>query len=401
MNSDKPQFLRKLWSSVEFKLVVAWLIVVVLTALLDQGHTYWNNPGSSAELILRNTVLLGFFALGSAVIIISGGIDLSSGSVIAMSATIFGALLMYCAPEGFRSGHIPTSAVLIAIAGTLLCGVGIGTLHAWLITCVGLPPFIATLATLVGLRSFSRGLTQAVTNNKTQIDFTDQALRDLMKDVTNISIVFAIFAVVVWFVMSRTVLGRHLHAMGGNEQAAKLSGIHTDRLKWFAYVLGAVSASMVGIIYFADTASAKPDNLGRGYELNAIAAAVIGGCSLQGGVGTIPGTILGCLFLRTVIDSVNKIVGTGADVYEGMIVGIVVVLAVTFSQRGLQVQRIFFGNALGRTAIVVLGLLAGTCFMLFFRTKDWYQPAYSVLFGVGVVVLLSVRSYLESRWQRA
>jgi hypothetical protein len=84
-----------------------------------------------------------------------------------------------------------------------------------------------------------------------------------------------------------------------------------------------------------------------------------------------------------------------------MIVGIVVVLAVTFSQRGVRVRRIFFGNALGYTAIVVLGLLAGACFMLFFRAKDWYEPGYAVLFGVGVVVLLAIRSYLELRWQRA
>ncbi len=348
-------------SSVEVRLVFAWLVVVVMTTLLDQGHTYWNNPGSAAELIIRNTVLLGFFALGSAVIIISGGIDLSSGSVIAMSATVFGALLLILSPEGFKSGNLPMSVVIMATLGTLLAGAAVGTLHAWLITCVGLPPFIATLATLVGLRSFSRGLTLAVTNNKTQIDFPISIdpdvfnLRDALKDVTNITIVFVIFALAVWFLMSRTVLGRHLHAMGGNEQAARLSGIHTDRLKWFAYVLGSVSASMVGIIYFADSAAAKPDNLGRGYELNAIAAAVIGGCSLQGGVGTIPGTVLGCLFLRTVIDAVNKIVGTGADVYEGMIVGIVVVLAVTFSQRVGSMQRYFFANSIGRTAIPVLG----------------------------------------------
>ncbi len=301
--------------------------------------------------------------------------------------------------------------VLIATAGTLLAGAAVGTLHAWLITCVGLPPFIATLATLVGLRSLSRGLTLAVTNRKTQIEFPISTspevfnLRDALKDVTNISIAFIIFAIAIWFLMSRTVLGRHLHAMGGNEQAAKLSGIHTDRLKWFAYVLGSVSASIVGIIYFAEYAAAKPDNLGRGYELNAIAAAVIGGCSLQGGVGTIPGTILGCLFLRTVIDAVNKIVGTGADVYEGMIVGIVVVLAVTFSQRVGSVQRYFFNNALGRTAIPVLGLLAGLCFMLFFRENPWYNTPLGLyspyLFGIAVTAVLSVRSVLEARWQRA
>ena len=111
----------------------------------------------------------------------------------------------------------------------------VGTLHAWLITCVGLPPFIATLATLVGLRSFSRGVTLAMTNNKSQIDFPDLALRDSLKDVTSVSLVFLVLAFAIWFLMSRTVIGRHLHAMGGNEHAARLSGIRTERLKWFAY----------------------------------------------------------------------------------------------------------------------------------------------------------------------
>ena len=370
--------------------------------VLDPGHTYWNNPGSSAELIIRNTVLLGFFALGSAVIIISGGIDLSSGSVIAMSATVFGSLLIVLDPEGFREGHLATSAVIMSTVGTLLAGAMVGTLHAWLITCVGLPPFIATLATLVGLRSFSRGLTQAVTNNKSQIDFPDLALRDALKDVTSVSVVFIVLAFAVWFLMSRTVIGRHLHAMGGNEQAAKLSGIPTDRLKWLAYVLGSVVASMVGIVYFADTGSAKPDILARGYELNAIAASVIGGCSLQGGVGTIFGTVLGCLFLRTVIDSVNKIVGTGADVYEGMIVGIVVVMAVTFSQRGVSsLRRPFFGTLIGWAAIPVLSLLAGLSFMLFFRDKPWFGSWHAVLFGVIVAGILSVRGVVEVMQKRA
>ena len=122
MSSNAPGFVRRLWSSVEFKLILAWLAVVVATVVLDPGHTYWNNPGSSSELIIRNTVLLGFFALGSAVIIISGGIDLSSGSVIAMSATVFGSLLIVLDPEGFREGHLATSAVIIATFGTLLAG---------------------------------------------------------------------------------------------------------------------------------------------------------------------------------------------------------------------------------------------------------------------------------------
>ena len=400
MSNDSPTFIGRLLSSVELKLIFSWLLVVAVTMALDTNHTYWDSPGDSAEVVLRQTVLLGFFALGSAIIIISGGIDLSSGSVIAMSATVFGSLMIVLDPEGFRQGHVSSLAVILAIAGTLLVGAMIGTLHAWLITSVGLPPFVATLATLVGLRSFGRGLTPTLTGGKSQIDFPDAALRDTLKDVTSISILFVLFALALWILMSRTVTGRHLQAMGGNEQAAKLSGIRTDRMKWLAYVIGAVSASIVGIIMFADSGSAKPDAMARGYELNAIAASVIGGCSLQGGVGTIPGTILGCLFLRTIIDAVQKIVGAGSDVFEGMIVGIVVVVAVTFSQRGggkLSDKR-FFSNEIGWTVIPALGLLSGLSYLLFFGNgnREWYAPYQAVVVCVVVIACLIGRAVMET-----
>jgi len=398
MSNDSPTFIGRLLSSVELKLIFSWLLVVAVTMALDTNHTYWNSPGDAAQVVLRQTVLLGFFALGSAIIIISGGIDLSSGSVIAMSATVFGSLMIVLDPDGFRQGHVSSFAVILAIAGTLLVGAMIGTLHAWLITSVGLPPFVATLATLVGLRSFGRGLTPTLTGGKSQIDFPDAALRDTLKDVTSISILFVLFALALWILMSRTVTGRHLQAMGGNEQAAKLSGIRTDRMKWLAYVIGAVSASIVGIIMFADSGSAKPDAMARGYELNAIAASVIGGCSLQGGVGTIPGTILGCLFLRTIIDAVQKIVGAGSDVYEGMIVGIVVVVAVTFSQRGggkLSGKR-FFSNEIGWTVIPALGILSGLSYLLFFGNRPWYAPYQASVVCVVVIACLIGRAVMET-----
>ncbi len=390
-----------IWKSVEFKLLLAWCAVILVTLVLDSRHTYWNQAAGSAELILRNTVLLGFFALGSAVIIISGGIDLSSGSVIALSATVFGSLMITLDPEGFAAGSLGTSTILLSIVGTLIVGVMIGTLHAWLITAIGLPPFIATLATLVGLRSFGRALAPIMMNGKSQIDFPDPVLRSTLKDVTNISIAFVILAVLVWIVMSWTVIGRHLHAMGGNEQAAKLSGIRTDRMKWLAYVFGAVTASIVGIISFADQGSAKPDIMARGYELNAIASSVIGGCSLQGGIGTIPGVVLGCLFLRTVIDAVSKIVGTGSDLFEGMIVGIVVVLAVTFSQRADRVlKKTYFASPIGWCVIPVLGLCAAMGMLLFFGQQDWYTPSRGLFFGVFVSLCLVGRGAYETIGRR-
>ena len=395
--SPKNTLFQSIRKSVELKLLLAWAAVVLLTILVDSGRTYWYHPTDSAEMIIRSTALLGIFALGSAVIVISGGIDLSSGSMIALSATVFGALLILFDPEGFAKGSISTTATILAIAGTLVVGGMVGTLHAWLITAVGLPPFIATLATLVGLRSFGRALAPIVTSGKSQIDFPDRDLRNVLKDVTSITILFLVLAVIVWIIMSRTVAGRHLHAMGGNEQAAKLSGIRTDRLKWFAYVLGAVTASIVGIISFADQGSAKPDTMARGYELNAIASSVIGGCSLQGGVGTIPGVMLGCLFLRTVIDAVSKIVGTGADTYEGMIVGIVVVLAVTFSQRfDRSVIKRYFSNPLGWTVIPVLGFSAGMAMLLFFGGQEWYSPAKGIAFGLFVTACLAGRAIYEN-----
>ncbi len=397
MSSNSSSVLKTLWSSVEFKLILAWMSVVVVTTLLDSGHTYWNDPSGSSTQIIRNTVFLGFIALGSAVIIISGGIDLSSGSVIALSAAVFGSLMIVLDPAGFKDGHVAPWAVGVSIIGTIAVGGMIGTLHAWLITRVGLPPFVATLATLVGLRSFARALVQTVTEKKSEINFSDTALRNTLKDVTNISIVFVILALIVWFMMSRTVTGRHLHAMGGNEQAAKLSGIRTDRLKWLGYVLGAVCASIFGIIYFADSGSAKPDIMARGWELNAIAASVIGGCSLQGGVGTIPGTILGCLFLRTVIDAVTKVVGSGSDLFEGMIVGSVVVMAVTFSQRGdKSTFKRYFNDPIGWFAIPVLSIIAGMSSWLFFGSQSWYNATVGVLFAILVAMALIVRGVIES-----
>jgi ribose/xylose/arabinose/galactoside ABC-type transport system permease subunit len=256
--------------------------------------------------------------------------------------------------------------ISLAITGTLLAGLLIGSFHAWLITVVSLPPFIATLATLVGLRSLGRALVENVTlatwgGRSTQIQIYDARFRYLATSVWIPVLLFVMLAALAWVLLSRTVVGRHLHALGGNEQAARLSGIQTDRLKWLAYCASALLSSIAGILYIGDQSVAAPQTLGQGYELNAIAAAVVGGCSLRGGVGTIPGTVLGVLFLRTVIDGVAKVIKTGADVYEGLIVGSVVVVAVAFTQfrqAGRRGKR-FLSGPLGYVTALNLSLLAG------------------------------------------
>jgi ribose/xylose/arabinose/galactoside ABC-type transport system permease subunit len=206
----------------------------------------------------------------------------------------------------------------------------------------------------------------------------------------------------VWVFLSLTVTGRHLHALGGNEQAARLSGVRTDRLKWLAYSMAAVLSSIAGILYIGDQSVADPQTLGRGYELNAIAAAVVGGCSLQGGVGTIPGVVMGALFLRVIVDGVAKLIKTGADVYEGLIVGAVVVLAVALTQFRQAARRgaALFSGGLGVAAILGLVLFSGMLTWVLAESETVSGGQTGTVAGIVVLALLSAIALFERRRAR-
>ena len=387
----------------EWALLGAILAAVALATLVDSNHSYWFRPLESLRDIARNTALLGIFALGAAVVIIAGGIDLAAGSMIALSGTVCATTMLALAPEAMTAFR-PVGPVVVAAgcAASLLTGFLVGTLHAWLITAVRLPPFIATLATLVGLRSLARALcenaTAAFTPTKSAlINVADPLFKAIRDNVWIPVAVFAVLAVVTWMLLTRTVLGRHVHALGGNEQAARLAGIRTDAVKWFAYCFGAMTAALAGLFYVANESVAAPVNQGRGHELNAIAAAVVGGCSLTGGVGTIPGTVLGAIFLRVVIDAVSKVIKTGADVYEGLIVGIVVVFAVTFAQVGQLASggRRLLPGALGVCAIPTLATFTGAVVAMMSGRLAGAAA------GIMALLLLSGLRVWESRSARA
>ncbi|HZN32176.1 MAG TPA: ABC transporter permease [Pirellulaceae bacterium] len=378
----------------ELALVLSIVLVFVLTGLIDRNHTYFTNFQASFVIILRNTVLLGIVALGAAVVIIAGGIDLSAGSMIAFSATTCALIMvLLAAPSDRMLLEVGPWGAICGIAGGLIAGLLVGTLHTWLITSIRLPPFVATLATLVGLRSFARAMCEFITRQRwgsqyQQVNVNAPLFIYIKEHLWIATTVFLVLALVTWIILSRTVLGRHIYALGGNEQAARLSGIRTDSVKWFAYCFGALTASIAGIFAMADGSVAQPVNLARGFELNAIAAAVVGGCSLQGGVGTVLGTILGALFLRLVIDAVAKIIKAGADVYEGMIVGIVVVLAVTLTQvrQLLQSGREFFPGLHGALVIPTLAISAGLLAMMGGANVEVLKGR-TVWFGVAVGVV--------------
>lgn len=381
-------------------LMVAIAVVLVFTATVNDA--YRTRPGYNATEILRQSSLLGIFALGSAVVIIAGGIDLSSGSVIAFSGSICALVMQMLAPVTERGGpdtsHLGPGVFAAGIAAAILAGLLIGTIHAWLITCVGLPPFVATLASLVGLRSLARVINPVATHwlgdQKMKVNIDDPNFTWIGNHWQIPLAVFLLTGLAIWLLMSRTVLGRHLYALGGNEQAARLSGIRTDGLKWLAYVVSAVTASIAGVLYTAEVSAADPQTQGMGYELRAIAAAVVGGCSLQGGVGTAGGVMLGVVFLRVVIDSVAKVVGSGSDDYEGMIVGFLVVLAVALNslRSATAGQRKFFPGLLGWITIPTLALLLGVVV-----AATSYSGA-GIAAGVGSCVLfLAIKLWEERR----
>jgi ribose/xylose/arabinose/galactoside ABC-type transport system permease subunit len=384
--------------SKEVALLASILFVILTTATFDPNHTYWHRPLTAFQDNLRTLAPLGILSLGAAVVIIAGGIDLSLGSMVAFGGTVCVCLMMILAPDKFDRGQqfVGSGVMTCAIGGALLAGFLVGTLHAWMITSLRLPPFIVTLGSLVGLRSLSRATSEYVKwtwrNDKSEvITFDDPFFGFLYDNVWIAGVVLLLLSVLTWLVLTRTVLGRHIYALGGNEQAARLSGIRTEYVKWVAYCFSAMAAALAGVFYVANEQSLTPGSLANGHELSSIAAAVVGGCSLQGGIGTVQGTILGALFLRVVIDAVNRIIHANANLYEGMIVGVVVVMAVTFGQvRDILVSgRQLFGGALGLVAIPTLSLLFGLICVLIMG------PWVGVPAGTISLLLLTLIKALE------
>lgn len=380
----------------EIGLIIAIFAVITVTTWLSPS--YREQPRENAQSILRDASMLGIFAFGAAIVIISGGIDLSSGSVIAFSGTMFFGMIILLVPKTDRgqpiTGDVATWILVASAMATLLCAVLIGTFHTWLITVVELPPFVATLASLVGLRSLARLLSAKMTGSE-QITVTDDTLLSIGSEAWWIPVVlWFVFAAIFWILMNKTVLGRHLYAMGGNETAAKLSGIRTERLKWLAYCIGSVTAAISGILYASYVGSVGASNAGLGYELNAIASAVVGGCSLMGGLGTIPGVMFGALFLRLVVDAVQKLAVTNADRIEGLVVGVLVVLAVALNtiSFGAGKRKEFFPGWLGIVNVLILSLIAG---VLYGVTATQNALNMGLTVGVVTLVVLAGRASFE------
>jgi ribose/xylose/arabinose/galactoside ABC-type transport system permease subunit len=304
-------------------------VAIVVAGAIIYGLEPHFYTGYSIRNFLHETALYGVLALGATLVIISGGIDLSVGSVVALSAVVSGRLMTDWLPGASASADaVPVGVVVAAVLITLAMGLFIGVCHAVMINRLQLPPFIATLATMAGLRS----LANLISKNAITIPF--DAFRMFGKEMTWTLPIFLVLAVLLSVLMGATVLGRHLYALGGNEAASRLSGLPTRRLKMVAYGLAAMLSALGGLLFTGNTGKAVW-YMGNAYELRAITAAVVGGCSLAGGVGTIRGTVLGIILIQLVIRGTGIAAPEGIDSsqIEGLVLGTVVVVAVAFNQR--------------------------------------------------------------------
>jgi ribose/xylose/arabinose/galactoside ABC-type transport system permease subunit len=311
----------------EWGLVAGIAAVLAVIYGLDRDGAFFSTY--SRQTLLHQVALFGVLSVGAAVVIIAGGIDLSIGSVVALSSIVSAKLLTVWLHQGTSPANPPsTGLIALAIGLTLLMGLAIGLLHALMINQLRLPPFIATLATMAGLRSLA-----AIMSGNKVINVPFEWYRVFGSNPWWTLSLFAAVAAVTSVMMGATVLGRHLFALGGNEMAARLSGLPTRRLKAVAYGLSGMLAALGGVLFAGRGGQADP-RLGVTYELYAITAAVVGGCSLSGGVGSIRGTVLGLFLIQIVIKGTALIVrGIDTSQIEGLVLGTVVVLAVAFNQR--------------------------------------------------------------------
>jgi ribose transport system permease protein len=298
---------------------------VVIALLLLCAFFWWRNPGvftkpANLAVIMRFIATFGILAIGEILVIITGGIDLSVGSMTALTGVLV-AWLMVKGVGGVMFGVIP--AILIVLAFAAL----VGLWHGFFVTKVGVPAFIITLGTWLIASGAAAYLTKGY---PIVFDSGHPFLVLGQGEFHSIPIMFIVLVVVALaasFVLNLTTLGRHIYAVGGNREAARVSGVKVDAVRMFCYATSGVMAGIVGILLASRLGQGTPV-VGTSYELWAIAATVIGGTSLFGGEGTVLGAIVGAAIMGVMQ---NGMVLVNLSSYlQTVILGIVLVIAVTY-----------------------------------------------------------------------
>lgn len=290
-------------------------------------------------LIAKHVALYGILAIGMTYVIITGGIDLSVGAVVGLAGMIAGGLIQNGLHIGGYTVYFNVPLIFVI---TIVCGALIGWLNGVVITRMKVAPFIATLGMMYVARGFanlhSNGATYSNLNGYESLGNTGFPKLGLsILGIPTGAIILAVIAIITAVLLRKTPFGWHVLSVGGNERAAVLSGVKANRVKIIVYSLSGVCAAIVGMINTAQLVAAHPAS-GESWEMNAIAAAVLGGTSMAGGIGTIGGTIVGAFVIGVIND--GMVMCGVSEFWQMVIKGLVIVLAVIIDQfqRSLQAK---------------------------------------------------------------
>ncbi len=298
-----------------------WVLVAIIAAciFLSFATQAFATP-SNLYNITRNFTFTAIIALGMTVVIITGGIDLSVGSVLCLCSMVLAVVM--------HAGY----SIEVGILSSLLVAIIIGAINGVLIAYLGFPPFVVTL----GMMSIARSLAMVASNNTVVFQFGPDHDKLLalgggawVFGISNPVIYTLILAAITGFVLRWTRFGRHIYAIGGNEHAAELTGVPVKPIKVAVYIISALTAGICGIIE-TGWLGAVTTNLGQGMELQVIAAAVIGGASLVGGVGTALGALVGAALIEVIRNSLG-LLGINAF-WQGTFIGCFIIIAVAFER---------------------------------------------------------------------
>jgi ribose transport system permease protein len=298
----------------QLSIVIAFIVLfVVMTIATDSFFTLSNLINVTRQ---ASTSLI--VAAGMTFVLILGGIDLSVGSVACLAGTLAAGFMT-------KNGIAVFPSVLLGLGA----GIGIGVINGVMVAKVKIPAFIVTLA----LMTTARGLALVYTGGYPVTKIPEEALmlgRGYIGDIPVPVIIMIVVVLVLWIVLTSTKFGRHIYAIGGNEECARLSGIKVVGTKISVYAISGFMAALTGILLTMRLASGQP-TLGEGMEMDAIAAAVLGGTSLAGGKGSLFGTLIGCFFLTLMINGFN-ILGI-SSFYQQVFTGIILLVAVSLYER--------------------------------------------------------------------
>lgn len=313
---NKNENKKKILDYREFGIFIAFFALVIVLMIISPNA--FAKPRNLIN-ILKQASINGILSCGMMFVIISGGIDLSAGSTIALS----GVVAALCA-------QIQGLPIIVAVLAALAVGAAVGAVNGFGVAYAGLPPFIITLATMTGMR----GLALIVSGGSPVYGLAksfENLTNQFILGIPILAIYFIVIVLISGFVLTKTVFGRRVYAVGGNEATARVTGINVKRMKLTVYTLCGLTAGVAGLLVASRTVQGSP-TAGDGYEMDAIAAVVIGGISMSGGSGKWYGTIIGALLLAVISNGLD-ILGVSSN-YQKIIKGVIIAVAVYLDLRG-------------------------------------------------------------------